>query len=58
MNILLALGGIGAAVGSLALLISNVSGACSGILSLLYCVAFIVCSVVGAKGANGLLSKK
>ena len=58
MSILLALGGLGVAVASLFLLITNVSGACSGVLSLLYCVAFMACSVVGAKGVKDLLPKK
>ena len=58
MSILLALGGTAAAVASFVLLMSNVMGACSGVLSLLYTVAFVVLSVVGAFGMNNLVKKK
>ena len=58
MNLLLALGGTGAALASLILLISNVAGPCVAILNLLYCVAFIPLSIVGAYGVKGLLPKK
>ena len=58
MNILLALGGCGLSVGSFVLLMSNLFGPCSGILSLLYTVAFIVCSVAGAFGFKNLFTKK
>lgn len=58
MSILLALGGTAAAVASFVLLMSNVMGACSGVLSLLYTVAFVPCAVAGAYGIKALMPKK
>jgi hypothetical protein len=58
MSILLALGGAAAAVASFVLLMSNVMGACNGPLCLLYTMAFVVLSVVGAFGLNNLVRKK
>ena len=58
MSILLALGGSAAAVASFVLLMSNLMGTCSGVLSLLYTLAFVPCCVAGAFGIKGLLPKK
>lgn len=58
MNLLLGLGGSAAAVASFILLISNLLGPCQGPLCLLYTVAFVVLSVVGAFGLHDLVKKK
>jgi len=58
MNLLLGLGGSAACVASFILLISNLLGPCNGPLCLLYTVAFVILSVVGAYGIKELLPKK
>ena len=58
MSIIMALAGSALTVGSFWTLITNVSGACSGALSLLTSIGFVVCSVVAAKGWHGMFVKK
>ena len=58
MSIIMALAGSALSVGSFWLLITNTSGDCSGVLGLIACVGFVVCSVVAAKGWHGMFSKK
>ena len=58
MAILMAILGSVLCVASFWLLVTNVSGACSGVLGLVACVGFIVCSVVGAKGWYDLFGGK
>lgn len=58
MSILMAIAGSALSVGSLWTLITNVSGACSGVLSLIASIGVVVCSVVAAEGWYKLLGKK
>ena len=58
MSIVMALAGSALTAASFFTLITNVSGACSGALSLLTSVGVVVCSVVAAKGWHGMLVKK
>lgn len=58
MSIIMAIAGSALSVGSFWLLISNVSGACTGMLNLIASIGVVVCSVVGADGWYKLLADK
>ncbi len=57
MSILMALAGSAVSVGSIVALVSNVSGACSSMVSLLYCVVFVFSSIVAGDGWYKMLGK-
>ena len=58
MSILMAVLGSVLTAASFWLLVTNVSGACSGVLGLVACVGIVVCSVVAAQGWYNLLAGK
>ena len=58
MSILMAIAGSALSVGSFWMLITNVSGACSGVVGLATSLSFVVCAVVGAEGWKRIFTKK